>query len=246
MKNLYKLVFISVFVCFFSQAFAQIAGDYQSKANGNWKDATTWQRYNGSGWVNAATAPDFTTNVTIKGENEVTLTTTNPNSYNECVNLTITTGMLLGNEGLYVYGNISVDNNAQIGNVTYKPIIVITSETCQISGTGGYYLGGLWKLDPMDFVGNTTLTIAAGTTVNYNGTADQIFIKNDDPNSNFNITVNGTINCATGTIGNNGYISFDGSNGAGLNSCGGSLTVSATGVVNAGQIYLLGYLLLTT
>jgi Secretion system C-terminal sorting domain len=38
-------------------ALAQTTGDYQSFTSGNWSDASTWLRYNGSSFVAAATAP---------------------------------------------------------------------------------------------------------------------------------------------------------------------------------------------
>jgi len=43
-----------------SQATTAPASDYRSVASGNWGDASTWQRYNGSAWVAAATAPSNT------------------------------------------------------------------------------------------------------------------------------------------------------------------------------------------
>jgi|GEM_PF-1377004 len=227
-----------LFIILTSLLIAQSVGDYRSRGNGNWKDALTWSKWDGSAWVNASSKPDYATNVTIHDEDVVTLTAPGLNQYNECANLTVQSGYLVGNEGLFVFGNVSVSNNAQIGDATY-PIIIISGTTCEMSGWGGYYLGGLWKYDHWNASDNSTLTIVSGTTINYKGTADGIFIKNDDADTRFNITVNGTINCATGTMGNNGYISFDGSIGAGSNSCGGSLTVNTGGVVNAGQIYLM-------
>lgn len=227
-----------LFIILTSLLIAQSVGDYRSRGNGNWKDASTWSRWNGSAWVNASSKPDHATNVTIHDEDVVTLTAPGSNQYNECANLTVQSGYLVGNEGLFVFGNISVSTNAQIGDASY-PIIIIAGETCEMSGWGGYYLSGLWKYEHWNVYDNSILTISSGTTINYKGTVDQIFIKNDFADTRLNIIVNGTINCATGTIGNNGYISFDGSNGAGGNSCGGSLTVNAGGTVNAGQIYLM-------
>lgn len=46
---------IMVFVAFFlySSSKAQVAGDYRSRASGNWSDFTTWQTFDGSVWQNA-------------------------------------------------------------------------------------------------------------------------------------------------------------------------------------------------
>jgi len=66
MKYLFQTFFMGVLICFLSFSFTQTTGDYQSKGNGNWKDASTWQRYNGIGWVNAATDPTSTNKTKMK------------------------------------------------------------------------------------------------------------------------------------------------------------------------------------
>jgi len=38
-----------------SASFAQTAGDYRSAGTGNWKTLSTWERYNGAGWVTPTT-----------------------------------------------------------------------------------------------------------------------------------------------------------------------------------------------
>lgn len=40
-------------------ASAQSAGDYRSAATGDWNQTSTWQTYNGSTWVAAASTPTF-------------------------------------------------------------------------------------------------------------------------------------------------------------------------------------------
>ncbi len=42
------------------KAFAYVNGDYRSKASGNWALATTWEKYNGTTWSAAITAPNST------------------------------------------------------------------------------------------------------------------------------------------------------------------------------------------
>lgn len=49
-----------VFVLFFGKnenARAAVTGDYRSKASGTWTTAANWEKYNGSDWVTATTAP---------------------------------------------------------------------------------------------------------------------------------------------------------------------------------------------
>ncbi len=54
---------------------AAVTNDYRSKTTGNWSSASTWERYNGSAWVNAASAPSSANNViTIQNGHTVTLT----------------------------------------------------------------------------------------------------------------------------------------------------------------------------
>jgi hypothetical protein len=38
-------------------AMAQTAGDYRSRATGNWASGTTWERFDGSVWINTPTPP---------------------------------------------------------------------------------------------------------------------------------------------------------------------------------------------
>jgi hypothetical protein len=61
--------------------FAQSPGDYRSIANGNWNDATKWETFNGSSWVNTTTYPGQnagTGTVTIIHETEIKITTNVP------------------------------------------------------------------------------------------------------------------------------------------------------------------------
>jgi hypothetical protein len=45
--------------------FAQTAGDYRTKASGNWSAAQNWQRYNGSSWAAIGTPPTGAETITI-------------------------------------------------------------------------------------------------------------------------------------------------------------------------------------
>lgn len=55
-------------------AFAASSGEYRSKTSGNWNATGTWQRYNGSSWVNATATPTSADNViTIQSGHTVTV-----------------------------------------------------------------------------------------------------------------------------------------------------------------------------
>lgn len=234
-----SFLFFFIFMLLNINIISQSIGDYRSRGNGNWKDVNIWSRWTGTSWVNATSPPTFSTNVTIHDEDIVTITYPGLNQYNECANLTLTSGVLNGNEGLNIFGNINVFVNAQIGDETSNPIIVISGENCIMSGLGGYYLGGIWKYEHWAAASISDLTIESGTIVNYKGISNQNFIKNDLNESKLNIIVKGTINCSQSDLSNNGYISLDGSNGNGSFNSGGSLTVTASGVINVGQIFVM-------
>lgn len=51
------------FILFLSFSSAQTAGDYRSKASTAWQLASTWETYDGSGWIAASAAPSATDGV---------------------------------------------------------------------------------------------------------------------------------------------------------------------------------------
>ena len=57
MKNLY-LCFLVLFVISTSVLTGENIGDFRSAQTGNWGDLTTWQTWDGSGWVAATSTPD--------------------------------------------------------------------------------------------------------------------------------------------------------------------------------------------
>ena len=57
------------------KAYAAVSGEYRSKASGNWNATSTWQRFNGSSWVNATASPTSSDNIiTILSGHTVTIT----------------------------------------------------------------------------------------------------------------------------------------------------------------------------
>ena len=83
MKKIIVIAIVSISISF--SLCAQSAGDYRSVANGNWSDATKWERYNGNNWVSATTYPgqnSGTGKVTIMTETEIKITETVPHPVN--------------------------------------------------------------------------------------------------------------------------------------------------------------------
>ena len=69
------LIIISIFLVY--GANAQNPGDFRTKQNGNWNNTNTWQRYNGSSWVNAAYSPTYSDGaITVQNGHTVTVTAT--------------------------------------------------------------------------------------------------------------------------------------------------------------------------
>ncbi len=95
------IVLTGIFSTFFilnepEQALAASSGDYRSKKNGNWSSSSSWERYNGSSWVNASSSPD-------DGDGVITI----QNGHT----ITITSG-LTANQLVIDEGAILVNNNA--------------------------------------------------------------------------------------------------------------------------------------
>jgi hypothetical protein len=73
--HLTKMLLIALFFAMLSNVTkAQVAGDYRSKATGNWNAAATWESYDGSTWSAASSAPTATNNVYLQTGFTVTLT----------------------------------------------------------------------------------------------------------------------------------------------------------------------------
>ncbi|RPH33602.1 hypothetical protein EHM92_08185, partial [bacterium] len=73
-------------------SIAQVIGDYRSAVNnGLWVTPATWEKWDGTGWVTATTAPSAAYNVTIRSGYNVIVETSGKN----CLNLTIEAGAQL-------------------------------------------------------------------------------------------------------------------------------------------------------
>ncbi|HET6766707.1 MAG TPA: T9SS type A sorting domain-containing protein [Chitinophagaceae bacterium] len=80
MKKFLFILIASIGISFYLSA--QTTGDYRSVGNGNWNDATKWEIFDGSGWINASSYPgqnSGTGAVTIMNETGITITATVPN-----------------------------------------------------------------------------------------------------------------------------------------------------------------------
>ena len=69
---------------FMNSALAQQAGEYRSRLSGNWGNATSWERYNGSIWQTATSYPGQNVGdgiVTIYNRHDIVLNVSPPYSF---------------------------------------------------------------------------------------------------------------------------------------------------------------------
>ncbi len=188
-----NFTFLSLFfitLCVGTATFAQVTGDYRSvnapnPAGGNWSDITKWERYNGSAWVAAPTAPTFTDEtITIRSGDNILL------------NVSVTADQLVveagGTLSINVFFSASGGNDLTLNNgtgtdLTVNGLLILRSfnvingpGTMDVNGTFNWFSGRL---------GAVTTTTASAVT-NF----DLDFAKT----LTANLTNAGTINWATG------------------------------------------------
>ena len=151
-----------------SIAIGAVAGDFVSRATGNWNSTATWSNYTGSAWVNATTTPTggAGTNITIQSSDTVTdnvavnlfgrLVVQGTLSFSGSGTITNGAGSLLQNSGTVnssgstlvfksgaTYQNNFTTGTGAIPTASWNPgstceVIGYTSATGGTSGVGGY------------------------------------------------------------------------------------------------------------
>ena len=229
-----------------------LAGDFQTRATGNWNLASTWSVWNGTAWIDAGTggydiypgaskaAGDAgTASAVVKGGHTVLVTTSV--SADAIKNLTVeSTGVLYtnnatenGNRYLTVYGDIRCDGRIGSTSAALLDNISFNTDGAQqsINGTGIFNPSRIRKNYNTNI--STNVLIGMNTNIQFNsGTSNAsgtCIYNNYSGLSDFNITVNaGTtlqVNTLSGTSGN---VSIDGIDGEGVDERGGTITVNGT------------------
>jgi hypothetical protein len=139
MKKL--LLLLLLFSTIAGKVFSQVIGDYRSASTGVWSTAATWQSWNGSAWVAAASAPNATNNVKIQNGHTITVSTSGA----PCADLVVDAGGKLfcngfGNLYVNVYGdtllcNGTIGNGATFDGISFN----IYGANCRILGSGGAF-----------------------------------------------------------------------------------------------------------
>ncbi len=216
-----------------------VSGDYRSKTSGNWTSTSTWERFNGSVWVAAATAPNNkTASITIQSGHTVTF----DNGANG-----FSVKNLIVESGAKIYANSTsqqrflniftqINNDGTIGNGNTKDGFAVNIEggNVSIGGTGSTTLSRIRKSSNTNTTTNCNISSDINLMVIGSNTA---LIYNNQGNSTFNLSINNSATVSTPS--NSGDISIDGVDGTAGGGRRGSITVSGT-------LYVGGTLYATT
>lgn len=126
-------------ICITFMLFGQSAGDYRTRADGEWRKSNPWQIYNGSNWVNASNYPDDPdATVTIRNGHTIEMNANHP----DVLTVIVESGAKLFRDQqasrryLHVYGDVIC--NGIIGNGPNTDALVLYPEgaICNILGSG--------------------------------------------------------------------------------------------------------------
>lgn len=127
MKTINTIFVVLCIVLFSSTLFSQVVGDYRTILTGNWSNAGNWERYNGTIWASATTAPNGSETITVQAADSVfinvvlTLTGTMKNQ-----------GKLGGTGSLTVANGGTYSHDQNGGSIPVCPWDV--GSTCQVTG----------------------------------------------------------------------------------------------------------------
>jgi|GEM_PF-2495103 len=116
---------------------AATLAQYRSKASGNWNEAGTWQKYNGTEWVDATSAPvGFSEHVTVQSTDTVTVSDTLRIGSGAVV---VVDGYLknmksIASSGTFIFNDLSVYEHA-LDKYAVPVATWNTGSTCLITGT---------------------------------------------------------------------------------------------------------------
>jgi hypothetical protein len=179
MKAAYRFLVLALgMILCAALAQAQVAGDLQSKASGNWGVTSTWQIFNGTEWVDSTGfTPGATRSVFIRNSHIVTLESSGKNFYNMTIDAG---GQLISGTSIptgspeYVRANgPSVIINGTFGS-TGTPEdaigleIVGTDRTLTITGSGTFKPT---RFRPYTGAARDTIIFDINSTFTYSGTS---------------------------------------------------------------------------
>jgi len=219
-----------------------ITGDFRSRVTtGNWSNFASWERYNGTSWVNATSGqfPDNTT-TTVTILNGHTITVDGSSDPYDSGNLIVAAGGKLyanlasGNRYLTMYGDITC--NGTIGNgATFDGISFnFQGIKSTVSGTGTFDCSRMRRNDVGTTGGTSDLILAMNVNLRWNASSGTAIYNNDNraPGSRFNVTVNenSVLSCILSTGGTSGNAAIDGVDGgnSATGRAAGTFTINGT------------------
>lgn len=214
-------IFIAAMLLIFStEVYSQSAGDYRSNVLlGNWSDATSWQRFNGSAWVAAPTPPSSSDGViTIQNTHRIDL----------ILATTIDQVVIDAGGQLFIY-NLTTPFVCTLANGTGTDITnngtLVVSANATLSGTGTIInnSGGT-------FIVRNTGTLAINSTNNgtmqVNGTGT--FSANRVTNNSSFTLADFTLNLNNATLTNHGTINLPSTGDTFIAGTGGGVFINDT------------------
>ncbi|MFN8143654.1 MAG: T9SS type A sorting domain-containing protein [Bacteroidia bacterium] len=189
---------------------AAVSGDYRSVGSGNWSLLTTWQKYNGSSWVAALTAP-------TSGDGTITI----QSGHTVTISLGVTADQIVVSSGGTLVLNSGITLNLANGTGTDLSVSGTFKNAGTVSiaasATISYASGGLYQHNFTTTAGTIpTATWSAGSTCEIMG-----YTNNSTGPSGMQAFQNFIWN----TPSNTRKINLGGS----LTTVNGNLTISATG-----------------
>lgn len=251
----YRLYFIIVLIFLGTSVLnAQNIGDFRSKENGNWASNTTWERYNGSAWVDATSgqSPNENNSVWIQVQHTVTINSDQKvlnlhlsagvdSNGGGCVSGTCSSFLVLGSNSLEVYGFMrsyysSVGTTPTLGNNDFSSSVGVSQSQIQSDNNGGIIVKG----------SSRTFLNSGAWAANHNDYRIVFDVGDDDVLTIANtfkarriIIRNGTVNAGTNRLSADGGGS-SGTSGVFIIEEGGKLISSRNGASSGNQVVSKG------
>lgn len=226
MRHTTSVLITCFFISTVNMSIAQTVGDYRTKQNGSWHVAASWQTYNGSSWVDAATFPSYASGtITVLSGHSITSSVTD------------TADQVIINSGgtLNIAGGTFTVANGTGTDVNCNGTLGLSGGTLNGAGAIDFNSGSTFNWTGGTNGGSGILTIGAGANLNMNG-GTLVFTDTKTLNNygTWNWT-NGFFNYNGGSPVTNNYSTLNINTDADVNTSNastGSFNNMATGVIN--------------
>ncbi|MFA6743616.1 MAG: hypothetical protein WCS36_05365, partial [Candidatus Neomarinimicrobiota bacterium] len=163
------VMLIAVSFIFGNLLTAQTAGEYQSKASGNWTSASTWETYNGSEWLDAEISPSSSSGV-------VTIL----NGHTVTINSSITIDQTIVDAGATLTVDLSSSESLTINNGVGDDLTVngtlnmsggLDNQSNGLTGTGKTVINGTCNWNS-GHITNTDFNISSSGVMDMEGSGE--------------------------------------------------------------------------